>query len=225
MKFRDSKGNKVTLLFDKEFTSGSSASIHLLEKKTCLKKYFASVPNTQKILEEEFKFLKSLNHDALVKLEEYFFDIKAFRSREIEAYTYGYIDDDGTNVLYSDTEFFIEAMRALEELVSILSDNKMCLYDLKVENTIVNASGIVLLDPDRYRFRRTTSIDTVRRANKYKMLVLIRALLYNKLENNMISRAYKIEELLPDDLAYQKEMVSTVGKRLSFHKKVVDFIR
>ncbi len=115
-----------------------------------------------------------------------------------DGYTAKYYQPDSINPVLEQSNYLIKSIEGLKELTEILSNSKVMMNDTKVENTIIQNNGIVIIDPDYYSLSNQ-NIDSIKNYNYKELLKLLRSIFmhYAKLKQRDILKFF--DELEKND--------------------------
>lgn len=128
------------------FKHGGTSNIYRLEDGDLLKRYYAYTSESVRITEDIFKLLQAINHIRMIRMYELF----VINNHSV-AYTMKELTDDGLDILDTSVDYFLESIACIEELFDSLSKQNVRIMDSRWDNTVVNSSGITIIDPDKYR--------------------------------------------------------------------------
>ena len=148
-----------------------------------------------------FNKLCSIDNKHLIKLYELYtilsdYEYDYYKQRNLfskDGYTAKYYKKDSINPVLESSNYLIENIEGIKELIEILSSYKIIMKDTKIGNSIIQNSGIVLIDPDYYEFSNL-DIESIRKNNYKELLCLIKTIFehyskkgkkyFSDLENN-----------------------------------------
>ncbi len=246
MRYYDSQGNLVEFDGLKSGHYGYNSEIMKLSDGSVYKKYFQDTGEENRILIEVFEFIKQINNDHMVKLLERFYqahnsidaeDIKNHPEQYvIDAYTYEWVENDGTNVFNMPIDYLTDNLRDLLLFADILSSYGLYMIDVKMENIVLNKSGMVLIDPDIYTFasevsyKRFDVVDVdfeVKKWNRKAIIELFKSLCCMELKHleEMKSAEVVINELFEEVSWLEEYDPSIVSKKLSRFATPLEYAR
>ena len=140
------------------------------------------------ISEDVFDKLCTIDNKHFIKLYEMFTIILDDEYKEkydkfqegkrffyIDGYTAKYYQSSSINPMLEKSNYLINSIEGLKELVEILSKNKIMMHDTKTLNTIINSSGIIIIDPDYYEISNQ-DIEIIKNNNYEELLQLLRTM-------------------------------------------------
>ena len=155
-------------------------------KDMILKKYWNYTDFA--ISEDVFDKLCTIDNKHFIKLYEMFTIILNDEYKEkydkfqegkrffyIDGYTAKYYQSSSINPMLEKSNYLINSIEGLKELVEILSKNKIMMHDTKTLNTIINSSGIIIIDPDYYELSNQ-DIESIKNNNYEELLQLLRTM-------------------------------------------------
>lgn len=155
-----------------------------------LKKYWYCTEYA--INDDVFDKLCTIDNEHFIKLYEFFTIISDDEYEEKYAkyqqgkrffckdgYTAKYYQPDFLNPILEQSYYLIKSIEGLKKLVDMLSNFKIMMTDTKVENTIIQSNGIVIIDPDYYKLS-SQDIDSIKN-NNYKELLQLLKTIFNKI--------------------------------------------
>lgn len=239
MQYYNSKGELLDFTLSKSFNHGTTANIYKLEDSICFKIYYTFI-NYFGMNSDIFNIIKEINHESTYKLLDTYYDKEKINNPnslkrnlnnyKIDAYSYYYLEESNIEIFDIDCEYLIESINKLEEFISILSELKVEMFDIRRENAIFTSNGIVLIDLDGCKIDKTANSSTNLTAtwNKKRLIHLLIDL-FIKSEKYDISYSTncrekeKIYELFSFDL--EKSIKESVSKKLIKCKNVDEYLR
>lgn len=232
MMYYSADGVKKIFTLDKQLFYGGCSGIYALDDKLCLKKYFSYTSDKCRLDYNTYKLLKEINspntnniHDLYYEkhlIEDVDFLISNPNNFQTDAYSFEFLEDDNKNIMECSTEYLLENMVALEQLIKILTDYKVFMRDLKRSNTVYNGDNIVLIDPDCYKVNNKDSYRYILKNNNCQLKNLFIDLFKNC---NSYEEKYKckVEELFSP--SRKPNLSETVAKKLVKYKMPIDYIK
>ena len=193
-------------------------------KDLIIKKYWYCTEYA--ITDEVFDILCTIDNSSFIKLYEMFTIItddkyeekySKFLQRKSsfskDGYTAKYYQIDSINPLLEYSSYLINSIESLKELVEILSNYKIMMSDTKIENTIINKNGIIIIDPDYYELSNQ-NIEMIKN-NNYKELLQLLNMIFIK-----YARFKNIFNNLDDNNPF--ESICYIEKELKKVKRPID---
>ena len=220
MKYYDVHGNCKEIKENelRFLDNGQTANVYHYNDEL-LKRYFIYAKPELRITDDLFSLLTSIDSSNLVKLHKLYKDEK----NETMAYTMDYIEPTTIDFLDYKPSVLLEYLREVERLVDKLTEENVRVMDLKNTNVVTTESGIVIIDPDKYRivdYKPTT-------ANKDQILYLWYSLLNfgpsihkDRLDRvGLLNYREYLQTPLPSDVT------ATISKTLNKNKKMIDIFK
>lgn len=232
-KFYNSDGKKVKLqVYENPIEYGTcgyiSKCINQFGEEKLLKEYYPSCEEESKLCNIILQIIHNIDNRHLVKLYEwfcykkmsdYFLDIGI----PIDAYTCDYIKRDSVNLLETSKEYLLENLYEIISLNDVLSNQKILLDDIKIENTIMTKEAIVLIDPDTWKIETILSYEEIRYCNIKKIMNLFQLLcMYN-----LIGVHIGIDSLfsITDSEITSGDITKIISDRLSSYKYPIEYLK
>lgn len=136
-------------------------------------------------------------------------------------YTAKYYQQDSINPILEHSNYLINNIEELKELVDILSNSQILMNDTKIENTIIQESGIVIIDPDYYNLSNL-DIDFIKKNNYKELLHLLKTIFiyFSKLkESDIFDYFIKLDNNDPFD------SICEIEKCLKKVKRPIELIK
>ena len=185
-------GNDNTVINTEGFryvNRGMKACIY--EKDGLVFKKFNTDTQPKYILKKKvFKKLKSLDIPHFITLDNYYYQFKGLNELLcIDAYTYKYIDQDNTTLLFQDKEYILEMVNELTKAIDCFTKNGIGLFDCHSGNIIFSENDVTIIDPDMFYLSKMPS-RILNRKNKIKLLNYIKSTLNSNIEKYCDSSYY-----------------------------------
>ncbi len=196
-----------------------------------LKKYWYCTEYT--IDEDVFNKLCTIDNDYFIKLYDLFtiisddeHDEKYAKYRQgkkffsLDGYTAKYYQPNYINPLLEKSDYLINSIEGLKELVDTLSNLKITMDDTKIKNTVIQNNGIIIIDPDYYKLSNK-DVEFIKNNNYKELLQLLKTLFiqYSVLRKmdalNYFTELYNIKPL---------ESVCYIEKELRKVKRPIDLL-
>lgn len=242
MQYYNSKGELVELSGIKSGMYGHNSEIIKMNDKEFYKRYFWKTDETCRIPIEVFEFIKQVSNEHLIKLLERFYRVEEgitpsdiINNPEkyiIDAYTYEWIEKDDVDIFLMPVDYLMDNLRELLDLADYFSEYGLYLIDTKAKNTVLNNSGIVLIDPDINTFSYEASYkefpkleDTyaVKRWNRRKIIDLFKDICTKALQLRCDAPEVLVHNLFEDTEWDGSYDVAIVSKKLKGYKTPLDY--
>lgn len=170
-------------------------------------------------------FMKLYEMFTIISDEEYEEKYSKYKQGKIifskSGYTAKYYQQDSINPILEQSNYLSKNIEELKELVDVLSNSRILMSDTKIENAIIQKSGIVIIDPDYYNLSNL-DIDFIKKNNYKELLHLLKTIFiyYSKFkELDILDYFIKLDNNDPFDSIYEIE------KSLKKVKRPIDLIK
>lgn len=196
-----------------------------------LKKYWYCTEYA--ISDDVFDRLCNIDNDNFIKLYELFTIIPDNEYEKMYAryqsgrkffckdgYTAKYYQPDPINPILEPSTYLIKSIEELKALVDTLSNSKIMMTDTKVENTIIQNNGIIIIDPDYYKISNQ-SIEVIKKHNYKELLQLLKTIFahYVGMKKTDILKLFNEGEN-----SNSLETICDIEKRLRKVKRPIDLV-
>ncbi len=245
MQYYNSKGEIVELEGTKSGKYGFNSEIMRVDENVFYKRYFWETVEENRILVEVFEFIKQVRNKHLIKLIERYYQVSKDKNIVvsdllenpgnyiIDAYTYEWVPSENIDILDMPIDYLIDNLKELLDLADYLSEYGLFIMDAKVENSVLNSEGIVLIDPDIYTFARETSFkeflkiqdnDRIKSWNRHRIVDLIKAICFKSLQLKNIKKEGLVVELFEKPSWDGTYDASIVEKKLRGYKSPLEYL-
>jgi len=169
--------------------------------------------------EKVFEIISSIKNKHLIELyelftmiddKEYERNIELYLSKKtkfvIDGYTSKYYNQERINPLNENSSYLLQNIEELKELFDLFSYKNILAKDLNEDNSLITTKGIIIIDPDFYKFCDLNYNQLINR-NNVEFLHYIRALflwygnpkkVYPYLRKLISEQRYSIDEIEKD---------------------------
>ena len=198
---------KTLSLGDMEYLNSGACAEVLYNGDIIFKRYYPETLSECKLDAKMFDMLKTIDNPHFIKLLDIYQDcnfnemVKHFIGLlpfAVDAYTAKYYSDNSIDVLLESKDYILENFRELELLFNIFTENRICVCDLKRDNSIIGKQGIVVIDPDLF-YIASYPIENISRVNKERLLAFFRNIIYHflvKHKENYIKNRMILDSIL-----------------------------
>lgn len=127
---------------------------------------------------------------------------------------------DFINPLLEKSDYLINSIEGLKELVDILSNSKIIMDDTNIKNSIIQNNGIIIIDPDYYKLS-SQDIEFIKNNNNKELLQLLKTLFiqYSVLKKTDVLRFFtELDNIEP------LESICYIEKELRKVKRPIDLL-
>ena len=199
-----------------------------------LKKYYDSTERIIRLDIDVFKFLKTIDSPFFIKLYDAYINgnykdfilsfIHLFDFR-IDAYTAKYYEESDIDPILYTKSYLLESFYEIEKVIDYLSKNRIAINDLKSDNTVVTKNGIVLVDPDLFKFTMYDK-DELSTINKKRLLILFKSFLSEcDVEEYSLLKKWFEDNIDCDDITSNTSVTDYLSDKLQYVKKPIDLVR
>lgn len=234
MRFYDSQGNIESINFKRAFNHGGCSNVYL-SNGIVTKKYY-DYTNHCRIDNEVFEYLKGVDNPHFINLIDYYYEVskiyypdgderdikEVIKQYLIDVYRYYYIKSDDVDILTAPTEYILYNFEEIEKLFKRFAKDKLMVYDMKKQNTVLTKDNIVIIDPDLFCFK-----DDKKMCKSFNRVMLSYLFIHLFLDNPR----YEMEQYrskIDDLFTFKNETGNLIGplsKRLSRYKRPIDYLR
>lgn len=233
MKYYNNYGELVNFELDSSINHGQCSNIYKLDEKYAFKKYFTYTSYKARMNYETYELLKRLNHSHTNKVDELCYDyseidnvnqlVENLNNYMIDGYKYVYIEEDKVDIFEMSSEYLIYNLSSLENFSASLTEQSVCAFDLKRDNTVFSNDKIILIDLDCLYKEELASIDMIKKYNDNALIDLFKDLFktcpsYLYQYNNEITDLFNMDKK-------EKTITASVSKKLAKYKRPIDYIR
>lgn len=215
--------------------AGFSGSVYT-NGKQIFKEYTSGYPDLR-IKEDVFNILKTFRCQNFIELYDLIQNRESIQSLwyywklgnfKIDGYTGKYYAGNGeVNVVLEPKDYLLENIYQIEKLFHKFARERICVYDLKRENSIVSKEGIIIIDPDMFRIEKKRR-GIIELYNKQQLVNFIYSLLTVEAEtqfeiSNCIS--YLFYGLLKGSIKSRTSITDEINREFSTIEKPIEYIK
>ncbi len=196
------------------------------------KKYFYRTEYQDRISPPIFRLLQSIQNPHLIELYDLYY--RCYKPAVFpfypDAYTAKYYPDHSVNILSEPKDYLIENFHELDQLFERLSRENVLVTDVTSGNSILGREGIVIIDPDHFRFSNLPKEKTMLE-NKRALLFLIYELCNHALASMRLSPDWDGRsplqrapaEISLFELTSQTDIAKKLSQKLSSVSRPLDY--
>lgn len=202
----------------------------------CAKIYNSSTKYCSRINKDIFDFLKDIDFSCFIKLydiytgyndKEKLFNLNQFLKLKVDAYTANYYEKIDVDPIIYSKDYLLESFYEIEKLFEFLSKNKILTSDIKRANAIFTKDGIVLIDPDLFKFSSDNDNQIIVE-NKIKLIFLLESLIaFSVVDINEKAKLYRwfYDNYKSSDICADKSVTDHIADTLKYVKRPIDVVR
>lgn len=232
MKYYNTKGEIIDIVFGVSKNRGISSAIYQLKDELYLKQYFQYTSHRSRMDYTIFKILNEIHSPFTNRVLELYYEVENVSDKKKwidnlnhfspDAYKFIYLPEKPTDILLESIDYFLYNLQNLEDLMDVFAEYKVMVRDLKRENTIFFGDKIVLIDLDSCRVSES-EYKEIRIWNRNQFLNLFVDLCmhcksYSSHYGKEINQLFTFNE---DSLC----ITNDVSKQLVKYKRVIDYIK
>lgn len=210
-------GEKIVIKKGMKIGNGNNGTVYQMGDDKCLKIYRSS----SWVNVDTLKIIKDMEFNNYYKIYDMLYD----KDSKFKGMVMKYYPQEEVNVLMMEKDYLLDNVNGLGKDILSLVEKGIFIIDLNIDNTIINRSGITVVDTDLYIYREDYDRDLLNRMGFATFRSLVKSIIIDSISMNDpledVSKYKTVVERLVDNPFDTKSM----EKKLVRCKYPIEYIK
>ena len=203
------KGNKIG--------NGNNGTVYQMDNDKCLKIYRSSAW----VNVDTLKIIKDMKFNNYYKIYDMLYD----KDSNFKGMIMKYYPQEEVNVLMMEKDYLLDNVNGLGRDILSLIEKGIFIVDLNIDNTIINRSGITVVDTDLYIYREDYDRDLLGRMGYATFRSLVKSIIIDSISMDKPMEDVNIYKAIVENLVGNPFDTKSMEKKLVRCKYPMEYIK
>lgn len=203
------KGNKIG--------NGNNGTVYQIDNDKCLKIYRSSAW----VNVDTLKIIKDMKFNNYYKIYDMLYD----KDSNFKGMIMKYYPQEEVNVLMMEKDYLLDNVNGLGRDILSLIEKGIFIVDLNIDNTIINRSGITVVDADLYIYREDYDRDLLGRMGYATFRSLVKSIIIDSISMDKPMEDVNIYKAIVENLVGNPFDTKSMEKKLVRCKYPMEYIK
>lgn len=203
------KGNKIG--------NGNNGTVYQIDNDKCLKIYRSSAW----VNVDTLKIIKDMKFNNYYKIYDMLYD----KDSNFKGMIMKYYPQEEVNVLMMEKDYLLDNFNGLGRDILSLIEKGIFIVDLNIDNTIINRSGITVVDADLYIYREDYDRDLLGRMGYATFRSLVKSIIIDSISMDNPMEDVNIYKAIVENLVGNPFDTKSMEKKLVRCKYPMEYIK